>query len=225
MPPWNSASPGPVGAGAPRRPGAGQPGGADDLADAGDLVEVLDDLPHLLDVLEGDGGQVGVAAVQHQPGQRPRQAEALLVADVPQRDQAFPQPGCLAAERQPDLVGDQPGLEDADAQQPPPVKPQPSGQRQVGQVVPGVEVDPARGRVDSLAGPASSFLAFGAAPPQPLPQRLVRPRRQVGIGAYEPQVPAQVLLAPCRAERLPPDQVRVLGLGAVARNGQGGGSR
>ena len=217
--------PGPVGVSAPRRPRAGQPGGVDDLADAGNLVEVLDDLPHLLDVLEGDGGQVGVAAVQHQPDQRPRQAEALLVADVPQRDQPFPQAGRLAAERQPDLVGDQPGLEDPDAQQPSPVQPQPPGQRQVDQVMPGVEVDPARGRVDSLAGSAAPFLAFRAAPPQPLTQRLGEPCRQVGIGAHEPPVKGQVLLAPCRAERLPPDQVRVLGLGAVARNVQGGGPR
>ena len=186
--------PGAVGIGAPRRPRAGQPGGVDDLADAGDLVEVLDDLPHLLDVLEGDGGQVGVAAVQHQPDQRPRQAEALLVADVPQRDQPFPQPGRLAAERQPDLVGDQPRLEDPDAEQPPPVQPQPPGQRQVNQVMPGVEVGPARGRIEPGTGRRAGVPGL---PGRAIPAAAAaagRPCRQVGIGAHEPPVKGQVLL-------------------------------
>ncbi|MGW2087546.1 hypothetical protein [Streptomyces sp. NPDC001880] len=198
---------------------------ADDLEQAGDAFAVADGVPQLLDVVTGERVQVRIAAVQGQPDQAPGNPESLIVADMPERQQALAQPLAVFAQRQPELIGDMERLEHTDAQQPAPVHAQSAGESEVGQVVAGVEVDPSHGRIEAGLGSTPPVLSLAVAPAQTFTQRLREPDVQVRVGLAEAQVELGVFVSPPVAHRQRGDEGRVLRLRAVPGSPARGGVR
>ena len=97
----------------------------------------------------------------------------------------------LFEQRKPEAFSDRPGLEHADAKQPAPVETKPAGQRQIEQVVPGIEVDPVSGDIAARPIAGTAGLGLVVAPAQPNLQRQLHPRVQIRVGRGEPALLTQ----------------------------------